>query len=68
VLSVHNKAEHRKQPNEGKTMLTQAADDWETEFWKENQNKVVPANEDAQESAQLKPRNQQRIVEETKWD
>ena len=49
-------------------MLTQAADDWETEFWKENQNKVVPANEDAQESAQLKLRNRQRIVEETKWD
>jgi hypothetical protein len=38
-------------------MPNQAADDWEKELWKENQNKVVPANEDAQEPAQLKQRN-----------
>ncbi len=49
-------------------MPTQVADDWELVFQKENQNKVVPANEDAQEPAQLKLRNRQRIVEETKWD
>ena len=42
--------------------------DWKTELWKENQKKVVPADEDAQEQVQLKLRNRQRIVKETKWD
>ena len=61
--TVFNKAKFTRQPNEDKTTPTQVANnDWETLLWGKSYNKVMQANQDAQEPARLKLGNRKVIT------
>ncbi len=61
--TVCNKAKLTRQPNEDKTTPTQVANnDFETLFWGESYNRVMQANQDAQEPARLELGNRKVIT------